>query len=40
MLRRRPIARAAVKTSVVVGTATRVHGRVQDRQDRRQQRRR
>jgi len=29
-----------VKTAVVVGTATRVHGRVENRQARRQERRR
>ena len=35
MLVRRPIARAAVTTSVVVGTATRTRNRVERRQDRR-----
>ena len=35
MLRRRPIARAAVTTSVVVGTATRTKNRVENRQERR-----
>ena len=35
MLRRRPIARAAVTTSVVVGTAARTRNRVDRRQDRR-----
>src|SRR4029077_17749713 len=35
MLRPRPIARVAVTTAVVAGTATRVSGRVQRRQERR-----
>ena len=35
MLRRRPIARTAVTTAVVVGTAKRVGGRVDRRQERR-----
>ena len=35
MLRRRPVARAAVTTSVVVGTAARTRNRVDRRQDRR-----
>jgi hypothetical protein len=35
MLRRRPVARVAVTTAVVAGTATRVSGRVQRRQERR-----
>jgi hypothetical protein len=34
MLRRRPVARAAVTTSVVVGTAARTANRVDRRQDR------
>ena len=34
MLRRRPVARAAVTTAVVVGTATRTKNRVERRQDR------
>jgi hypothetical protein len=35
MLRRRPVARAAVTTSVVVGTAARTKNRVERRQERR-----
>jgi hypothetical protein len=35
MLRRRPLARAAVTTSVVAGTAARTRNRVERRQDRR-----
>lgn len=35
MLRRRPLARAAVTTAVVAGTATRTRNRVNRRQERR-----
>jgi len=35
MLRRRPVARVAVTTAVVAGTATAVSGRVSRRQERR-----